>query len=88
MGMNKKLDLGDPHEEYSFAALVRRNPAWMAGFGGDFVDTIPTDHGQLDDPRLDAPRDRDVGTFTGLAWALPASAAIVAVVALAIAYFV
>jgi len=94
MGMNKKLDLGDPHEEYSFAELCRRNPAWMAGFGGDFAetdtgpDTIPTDHGALHDPRLDRKRDRDFGAFTGLAWALPASAAIVAVVALAIAYFV
>jgi len=82
--MSTKIDLGDPHEEYSFAELVRRNPSWAQ----DFVDTIPTDHGSLDDPRLDAPRDRDFGTFTGLAWALPASAAIVAVVALAIAYFV
>ena len=84
--MNKKLDLGDPHEEYSFAALVRRNPAWMAGFGGDFADTIPTGPADLDDPRLDRKRDRDVGAFTGLAWALPASAAIVAVVALIVAW--
>ena len=83
-----KIDLGDPSEPYSFAELVRRNPAWMAGFGGDFADTIPTGPADLDDPRLDRKRDRDVGTFTGLAWALPASAAIVAVVALAIAYFV
>jgi len=87
MGMTHKIDLGDPSEQYSFAELCRRNPAWMAGFGGDFVDTIPTGPADLDDPRLDRQADRDFGAFTGLAWALPASAAIVAVVALAIAYF-
>ena len=84
--MTHKIDLGDPSEQYSFDELCRRNPAWGAGFGGDFVDTIPTDHGALHDPRLDRKRDRDVGAFTGLAWALPASAAIVAVVALIVVW--
>lgn len=84
-----KLDLGPPAEPYSFAEVARRNPAWMAGFGGqDFVDTIPTDHGALDDARLDAPRDRGFAAFTGLAWALPVSAAVIWLIALAISYFV
>ena len=89
--MSQKLDLGDPSEPYSFAELCRRNPAWMAGCGAgpdEFVDTIPTDQRNLDDPRLDRKRDRDFGAFAGLVWALPASAAIVAVVALLVAWLV
>jgi hypothetical protein len=76
-----KLNLGDPHDPYSFADLVRRNPGWTR----DFEATIPTDHGALDDARLDAPLDRDFGAFTGLAWALPVSAAVIALIALAVA---
>ena len=40
-----KLDLGNPYEPYSFADLLRRNPAWAQ----DFVDTIPTGPADLDD---------------------------------------
>ena len=83
-----KLDLGDPHEPYSFTEMCRRNPAWMAGFGGDFVDTIPTGPADLDDPRLDRQADRDFGVFTGLAWALPFSAAVIALIALAVAWLI
>lgn len=85
--MTHKIDLGDPSEQYSFAQLVRRNPAWMAGFGGDFVDTIPTDHGDLDDPRLDRRRDRDVATVTGLMWACGLTSAAL-VVALVVAWVI
>ncbi len=85
--MTHKLDLGDPHEPYSFAEPCRRNPAWMAGFGGDFVHTIPTGPADLDDPRLDRGWDRDFGAFTGLAWACGLTSVALAI-GLAIAYFV
>jgi hypothetical protein len=91
--MTHKLNLGDPSEQYSFAELCRRNPAWMAGFGGDFAetdtgpDTIPTDHGALHDPRLDRKRDRDVATVTGLLWACGLTSAVL-VVALVVAWLV
>lgn len=88
--MSNKLDLGDPSEPYSFTELVRRNPAWMAGWGGghdDFADTIETDHAQLDDPRLDAPRDRGFAAVTGLVWACGLTSAAL-VVALVVAWLV
>jgi hypothetical protein len=88
MGMRmNKIDLGDPSEPYSFSELVRRNPAWMAGFGGDFAETIPTGPADLDDPRLDRRRDRDVATVTGLMWACGLTSAVL-VVALVVAWLV
>lgn len=74
--MSQKLDLGDPNEAYSFTELVRKNPVWMAGFSAgpnDFVDTVPTKPADLSNPHLDAPRDRGLKFFTGLAWGLPLS---------------
>ena len=77
--MSQKLDLGDPSEPYSFTELVRKNP--------DFVNTVPTKPADLNDPRLDRRPARDMGMFTGLAWSLPLSAAIIAGIVLAIIYF-
>jgi hypothetical protein len=57
----------------------------MAGFGGDFAETIPTGPADLDDPRLDRRRDRDVATVTGLLWALGITSAVLVIALLIIA---
>ena len=81
--MSQKLDLGDPSEPYNFTELVRKNPAWVT----DFVNTVPTKPADFNDPHLDRRPDRDMGMYTGLAWSLPLSAAIIAGIVLAIIYF-
>jgi hypothetical protein len=53
-------------EPDSFVELIRQNPPWVK----DFMDTVPTDYSELNNPRLDAPQDRDFRAITGMVWAV------------------